>query len=665
VKYRASRSPLTYLGGLLALYLAIPVGAFLVRLAQPGDRGFGAEGLWSALWTSVASATVSTTIVAVLGIPLAYWLARTKGPLTWLVGLLVMLPIALPPVMSGLVLIYIVGPYTWLGNLFNDDLTGTVVGVVLAQTFVAGPFLVIAARAAFEGIDPALGDLAASLGRGPASRFWLVSLRIAAPGIRAGLLLTWLRAMGEYGATVLLAYHPYTLPVFVSVLFSSTGIPQTQAPTALAIGLAVTVLLISEIRIRGRRRQPVLPVPAPPPRVEPVAVSFDLDVAVGTFQLRAAHQAASNRIAILGPSGAGKSITLRAIAGFLGKEAGSVQFNGEEVAAVRVEQRRVGYVPQGLVMFPDRTAWQQVLFAAGADPAVAAWWLRTLQLDGLEGRLPGELSGGQRQRVGLARALSFRPRLVLLDEPFSALDAPVREELRRELRRLQREAGLSTVIVTHDPEEAALLADEILVVDEGRLLQAGPRAEVFARPASPQVARLLGIPNLTPAVVHAPGVLAVGALGGGALVGGPGGRVPGGGGAPGGPAGAGAAGPGDDGDLLIAAATGDLPAGAQVLWTIRPDHVTVLPATAEDPHAYPAEVDDVADIGTLTTLTVRLRAGRNPAPELRVRTTAMVSFAPGDPCRVRLPAADITAWPAPAGTGQSHAPQDAAARTVR
>jgi hypothetical protein len=120
-----------------------------------------------------------------------------------------------------------------------------------------------------------------------------------------------------------------------------------------------------------------------------------------------------------------------------------------------------------------------------------------------------------------------------------------------------------------------------------------------------------------------------------------------------------------DADLLIAAATGDLPAGAQVLWTIRPDHVIVLPATAEDPHAYPAEVDDVADIGTLTTLTVRLRAGRNPAPELRVRTTAMVSFAPGDPCRVRLPAADITAWPAPAGTDQSHAPQDAAARTVR
>jgi len=633
VKYRASRSPLSYLGGLLALYLAVPIVAFFIRLAQPGDRGFGADGLWSALWTSVASATISMTIVAVLGIPLAYWLARTKGPFTWLIGLIVQLPIALPPVMSGLVLIYIVGPYTWLGNLFNDELTGTIVGVILAQTFVAGPFLIIAARSAFAGIDPALEDLAASLGRGPASRFWRVSMRIAAPGIRAGLLLTWMRAIGEYGATVLLAYHPYTLPVFVYVQFSSTGIPETQAPTALAIGLAVAVLLLSQIRLRRRKhRAPALPAPAAPAQVEPVKVSFNLNLAVGTFRLRVAHQSASNRIAILGPSGAGKSITLRAVAGFLGKQAGTVEFNGEEVAGVKVEDRRVGYVPQGLVMFPGRTAWQQVLFAAGADPTLAAWWLRTLRLDGLEGRLPEELSGGQRQRVGLARALAFRPRLVLLDEPFSALDAPVRDELRRELRRLQREAGLSTVLVTHDPEEAALLADEILVVDEGRLLQAGPRAEVFARPASPQVARLLGIPNLIPATVAEPGVLAVG-----------------------GPVGDGA-GSRDDAGLLVAAETSGLRVGADVLWTIRPDHITVLPGGAGNGSAsngsasagetYPAVVDDVADIGTLTTLTVRLRTGQDPAPELRVRTTALVTLAPGDACVVRLPPADITAWPA-------------------
>jgi ABC-type sulfate transport system permease component len=366
----------------------VPLVAFLIRLAQPGDRGFGTPGLWSALWVSVESATISMTLVAVFGIPLAYWLARSRGRLTWLVGLIVMLPLALPPVMSGLLLIYLVGPYTWLGNLFNGQLTGTVTGVVIAQTFVAGPFLIVAARTAFAGVDPALDDLAASLGRRPASRFWHVSLRIAMPGIRAGLLLTWLRAIGEYGATVLLAYHPYTLPVFVYVQFSSTGIPDTQAPTALALAVAVAVLLISEVRFGPRllarlRRPAPLPAPQPPPPVAPVAVSFDLDLTVGTFALRVAHQSASNRVAILGPSGAGKSITLRAIAGFLGPQAGAVEFNADEVSAVRVEDRRIGYVPQGLAMFPDRTVWQQVLFAAGADPALAAWWLRTLHLDGL------------------------------------------------------------------------------------------------------------------------------------------------------------------------------------------------------------------------------------------------------------------------------------------
>jgi molybdate transport system permease protein len=358
----------------------------------------------------------------------------------------------------------------------------------------------------------------------------------------------------------------------------------------------------------------------------PTRVRMDLNFAVGGFRLRLAHDAASNRIAILGPSGAGKSMTLRAIAGFLGPEAGEVSLGGERVDLMPVERRRIGYVPQGLALFPGRTVWEQVLFGVGADPALAAWWLGTLHLDGLAGRRPQQLSGGQRQRVALARALAFSPRLVLLDEPFNALDAPVRDELRREVRRLQRETGLSTVLVTHDPEEAALLADEILVVDDGRLLQAGPRAEVFARPASPQVARLLGIPNLIHGSVAGPGLLAVGGL-------------------------------------LIAADIGELRGGTPVLWTIRPDHIAVTPAAGDQPGVpgnapldgvdvahggrlpadrYPATVEDVADIGTLTTLTVRLPGGE----ELRVRTTAATDLSPGDSCLVSLAPADITAWPA-------------------
>jgi molybdate transport system permease protein len=155
------------------------------------------------------------------------------------------------------------------------------------------------------------------------------------------------------------------------------------------------------------------------------------------------------------------------------------------------------------------------------------------------------------------------------------------------------------VLVTHDPEEAALLADEILVVADGRLLQAGPRAEVYNRPASPQVARLLGIQNLGHGVVSEPGAITVGAL-------------------------------------RIAADTGDLPAGCDVLWTIRPDHVAVGARGA-----YPAIVDDVADIGTITTINVRLPGG----PELRVRTTDPGELGPGDTCRVDLDPAAVILWP--------------------
>jgi molybdate transport system permease protein len=481
--------------------------------------------------------------------------------------------------------------------------------VVLAQTFVASPFLIVAARSAFAAIDPALDDLAATLGHRPLARFWRVSLRVAAPGIRAGWLMTWLRAIGEYGATVLLAYHPYTLPVFTYVQFSSTGIPTTQAPTALALGIAIVVLLASQLRRPARIRKAEVAPPAPPAPAPPTTVSFDLDVTVGSFRLTVAHRAASHRIAILGPSGAGKSMTLRALAGLLGRDAGEVRYSGQLVSAVPVEARDLGYVPQSMALFPDRTVWQQLLFAPRADPRLAAWWLGTLHLGGLQDRLPDQLSGGQRQRVSLARALSHRPRLVLLDEPFSSLDVPVRDELRRELRRLQNDAGLSTVLVTHDPEEAALLADEILVIDGGQLLQAGPRAEVFSRPASPAVARLLGIQNLLTGVIAGPGVITAGTL-------------------------------------RIAAATGDLPAGSEVLWCIRPERITV-----GDPGGYGAVVLDVADIGTYTSITVELAGG----PELRIRTADAAGLDRGDNCRLALDPEFISLWAAGPGTDEFRA----------
>ena len=486
MRYRASRSPLTWLGGLLALYLAVPLAAFAFRLADSSQAGFGTPGLWGAVWVSVEAATISTLLVALFGIPLASWLARSHGPVSRVAGVLVLLPLALPSVMSGIVLIYLVGPYSPVGQFFGGHLTDSVAGVVIAQTFDGRPVPRDRRPVGVRSHRPGTRRPGGEPGHRGLARFWLVRLRIAAPGIRAGALMTWLRALGEYGATVLLAYHPYSLSVFAYVQFSITGVPGTQAPTALALGAAVLVVLLSLIRRPLRRRHKTrVPCPRPPRLVAPTVVGFDLDLAVGTFRLSAAHQAGTHRIAILGPSGAGKSITLRALAGFLGPEAGQVRYAGQPVSGIAVEDRRIGYVPQSLALFPGRTVWQQVLFATGADPELAVWWLRKLRLDGLEDRFPEQLSGGQRQRVALARALSHAPRLVLLDEPFSGLDAPVRDELRRELRRLQRETGLSTVLVTHDPEEAALLADEILVVADGRLLRPD-RAVTFSAVRPPR-----------------------------------------------------------------------------------------------------------------------------------------------------------------------------------
>ena len=565
-----TRRPLAWLGGLLAIYLAVPLVAFFVRLSHSRQRGFDTPGLWAAVRTSVESATIATAVIAVLGVPLAFALARHRGPLASAVTGLVALPLALPPVMSGILLIYLIGPYTTIGRWFHGRLTGSVAGIVLSQVFVAAPFLVISARAAFGGVDPALEDLAASMGHRPVARFFRVDLPVATAGIRAGLLLTWLRAIGEYGANVVVAYHPYSLPVFTYVQFSGAGIPTTQAPTVLVLAAAAVAVLVSQLRVP--RREPILPAPVPPSPSPPTPVSFDLDVRAGTFHLRVGHRAFSHRLAILGPSGSGKSLTLRSLAGLI-PGAGPVAYAGR--SQPRVEDRHVGYVPQSQTLFPHLDVARQVLFGRAADPGAARYWLDTLGLAGLERRRPGELSGGQRQRVSLAAALAGHPQLVLLDEPFSALDAPVRSELRQAVRRLQL-GGLSTVLVTHDAEEAALLADELLVLSAGRLLQAGPTAEVFDHPASPEVARLLGYQLLD-------GTVAEGGI-----------RC---------------------GSLVVAAEHGYLDKGAPVVWAVRPEHVRL-----DGGGRYEAPVVDHAAMGSVAAVTLSLDGGG----ELRTRTTQPV-----------------------------------------
>lgn len=221
-------------------------------------------------------------------------------------------------------------------------------------------------------------------------------------------------------------------------------------------------------------------------------------------------------VALLGPSGSGKTSLLRIIAGLEQPDSGTVLFNGEDTTHVAVRERNVGFVFQHYALFGHMSIFENVAFGLRVRPKATrpseaeinkkvTELLKLVQLDWIADRYPHQLSGGQRQRIALARALAVEPKVLLLDEPFGALDAKVRKELRRWLRRLHDEMHITSVFVTHDQEEAMEVADRIVVMNQGRIEQEGTPDEVYDHPASPFVLQFLGDVNLFHGRDHAPG----------------------------------------------------------------------------------------------------------------------------------------------------------------
>ncbi len=211
-------------------------------------------------------------------------------------------------------------------------------------------------------------------------------------------------------------------------------------------------------------------------------------------------------VALLGPSGCGKTTLLRIIAGLETADAGSVLLDGEDASDTHVRERQVGFVFQHYALFRHMTVFENVAFGLRVKPRKLRPsdaeikrkvhdLLKLVQLDWLADRFPPQLSGGQRQRIALARALAVEPRVLLLDEPFGALDAQVRKELRRWLRRLHDDLHITSIFVTHDQEEALEVADRVVLMDHGRVEQVGSPNEVYDRPATPFVYGFLGAVN--------------------------------------------------------------------------------------------------------------------------------------------------------------------------
>jgi iron(III) transport system ATP-binding protein len=231
-----------------------------------------------------------------------------------------------------------------------------------------------------------------------------------------------------------------------------------------------------------------------------VAAVHDVTLTIGEGEL----------FTLLGPSGCGKTTLLRLVAGFYSPDDGEIRFDGQRVNDVPPSERGIGMVFQNFALWPHMTVAENVSYGLRlrrighkeiTDRVAAAF--ERVRMTGLGDRYPGQLSGGQQQRVALARALVLNPKILLLDEPLSNLDAKIRVQVRQEIRKLQQELGITTMYVTHDQEEALTLSDRIAVFNQGRVLQVGPPKELYERPANRFVADFIGINNLIDGTVEA------------------------------------------------------------------------------------------------------------------------------------------------------------------
>lgn len=468
----------------------------------------------------------------VLGVPLAWLLARTEFPGKTFVRSLVLLPMVLPPTVGGVALLLafgrrgLLGP--WLEDTFGITLPFHTSGAVLAATFVAMPFLVISLEGALGGLRPRYEETASSLGASPVRVFFTVTLPMVAPGLAAGAALTWARALGEFGATITFAGNlpgtTQTLPLQVYLLLQDN--PEAATSVSLLL-LAIAMLVLIGLRGRwtgtpsaataGPRAQADDPAAVPAPDARPPAPeragpgaetgtsagtvqdSWPLHAEVTGFNQLTLDADAGTTIAVVGPNGAGKTTLLRALLGLTPRAHAALRLGEMDVSTLPTHRRGVAWVPQDGALFPHLSALANTAYGLRAQGVARAEarrraqeWLDRLGVGHLAARRPSQVSGGQAQRIALARALATRPRLLLLDEPLAALDQTTRAHVRHTLRTHLDGFGGVCLIVTHDPVEAVSLADRVLVLEDGRVLQDAPPGEVTRHPHSPWVARMLG-----------------------------------------------------------------------------------------------------------------------------------------------------------------------------
>ena len=505
----------------------------------------------AALWLSIRTCLSSTVVCVVLGVPLALLLARS-WPGVRIARILAVLPMTMPPVVAGIALLSTLGNRGLLGAHLKEwgvPIAFSTTAVVIAQVFVSMPFLVVTLEAALRSRDKRAEVTARSLGAGPWRVLAQVTLPLATPALARGTALALGRSLGEFGATIAFAGSKEgvtrTMPLAI-YLEREKDTATSLALAAVLIGLSFVIVGATNIDW-GKAATRLLPRPgaqdhdaaASEPRdsqasapgggsraVEPsrgsgrgqdLQVAFELperDVVVDL------EVEAGRTTALIGPNGSGKSTLCSVVAGLLDAENGQVVLGGRVLDGpggfVRAGRRRVALLSQEPGVFTHMSVLGNVVFALrcqGVSRAEATRRARAelaaVGADHLASRSGGALSGGQAARVALARALATGPRLLVLDEPMAALDVTARQEMRRLVARRCAEEGLTLLLVTHDVLDLTALAEDVVVLDRGRVVEQGPTARVLSAPRSDFVAHLTGTAVLTGVIdgdAEAPGL---------------------------------------------------------------------------------------------------------------------------------------------------------------
>ena len=328
-------------------------------------------------------------------------------------------------------------------------------------------------------------------------------------------------------------------------------------------------------------------------------------------------------ICFLGPSGCGKTTLLRAIAGLDIQTHGAIEQAGRDISALPPDERDFGIVFQSYALFPNLSVRKNVAYGlenrkmAKADIAARVdELLRLVGMSGHENKYPAQLSGGEQQRIALARAIATSPGLLLLDEPLSALDAKVRVHLRHEVKQLQQRLGITTIMVTHDQEEALTMADRIVVMDQGRIVQVGTPLEIYRHPASRFVADFVGTMNFMRGTCSGSGRVRLGGV-----------------------------------ELAASEAADRFADGDPVMCCVRPEDVVARDIVADTPNAFEAMVGELEFLGSFYRVSLRIEgeAGTAFRADFSINLVRDLGIEEGKPARVILPEDVIRVFPEPSG----------------